>query len=182
MQIKVSEAESKNVIELIQARATNLYETRQLYCSEAVLVALNYGFGGGLSEKSAIGLASAFPVGIGNSGCLCGAIGGGLIAIGLILGEHLTRDKVREAAGLLHARFKEQYGSTCCRVLTRDVKEKPSVHFRQCSEITKNTARLSAEILMQYKPELIYSTDISYLKKKDNTVLSLIKKTIRRVR
>lgn len=59
---------------MIAERAGNLYLTGQLLCSEAVLVVVNRGLGGGLPEETAIRLASALPAGLGDSGCTCGAL------------------------------------------------------------------------------------------------------------
>ena len=45
---------------LIRDKAENLYLTRQFYCTESVLVTLNRGFGGGLTDDQAIAVAAPF--------------------------------------------------------------------------------------------------------------------------
>jgi hypothetical protein len=55
---------------LIGARAKNLFLSRQMYCSEAVLVTLNQGLRGSLEEYQALALAAPFSEGVGKSGCI----------------------------------------------------------------------------------------------------------------
>ncbi len=43
--------EAETLIARIRARAHNLYQTRQLLCTEAVMVTLNESLNGGLSES-----------------------------------------------------------------------------------------------------------------------------------
>jgi C_GCAxxG_C_C family probable redox protein len=38
-------------------------------------------------------MASGFPVGIGGSGCTCGAIAGGVMAIGMFFGRTSPKDQ-----------------------------------------------------------------------------------------
>ncbi len=98
----------------IGKRAENLYLTGQLLCSEAVLAVMNRGLGGGLPEGMDIRLASALPVGLGNSGCTCGALSGAALAVGLFLGRDrpgaLNGKQAMPAANLLHDRFKGLFG------------------------------------------------------------------------
>jgi hypothetical protein len=49
----------------IGERAQNLFRSRQMYCSEAVLVVLNNMLGGGLTENQASALAAPFAEGVG---------------------------------------------------------------------------------------------------------------------
>ena len=102
-------------------RARDLFLSGKYLCSEAVLVVLNEAFGGGLTEGQAVGLAAGFPIGLGEAGCLCGAVSGGVAALGLFLvhdpPHSKDRARVRKAARKLHDRFRFDHKSTCCRVL-----------------------------------------------------------------
>jgi hypothetical protein len=77
--------EAEALITAISSRAQNLYLTRQLLCTEAVVVALNHGLNGGLSEAQAVAMAAPFCAAMGESGCSCGALSGAEMACGLFL-------------------------------------------------------------------------------------------------
>jgi len=66
-------------------------------------------------------VASAFGGGIGGRGSLCGALTGGVIAIGQKYGSNKPIDKEREKAYFLalkfYDRFQKEFGSVFCRDL-----------------------------------------------------------------
>jgi C_GCAxxG_C_C family probable redox protein len=167
---------------MIGERAENLYLTKQLLCSEAVLVVMNRGLGGGLSDETAIRLASALPVGMGESGCTCGALSGAVLALGLFLGRDRPgfpdRNHAMPSAKLLHDRFKELFGSTCCRVLSHKVKHKPRLHFRQCAGITARTAELAALVVLERRPELGEDAGVGYLEEKESWVAAQFRRLV----
>lgn len=53
---------AEQLIAQITERARNLYQTRQLLCTEAVVVALNHGLDGGLTDAQAVAMAAPFCV------------------------------------------------------------------------------------------------------------------------
>jgi len=59
--------------------AEEYYRNGDFYCSEAVLKTIIDEFKIDITDD-VIKLASGFPVGIGGSGCTCGAISGGVMA------------------------------------------------------------------------------------------------------
>ena len=103
--------------------ARKLYAEDTLCCSEAVVAVINRMLDGGLNEAQAVALAKGFCGGIGDTGCVCGALAGAVIAQGLILGRGLepADDKtVRRASRALRERFVNLHGSSCCNVLCKD--------------------------------------------------------------
>jgi hypothetical protein len=54
--------EAEELIARIRERARNLYLNHQLLCAEAVMVALNNGLDGGLSDAQAVAMAAPFCV------------------------------------------------------------------------------------------------------------------------
>src|SRR5208283_2338144 len=104
-----SKPDAEHLASMIGKRAENLYLTGQLLCSEAVLAVMNRGLAGGLPEGMDIRLASALPVGLGNSGCTCGALSGAVLALGLFLGRDRpgapNGKQAMPSANLLHNRF-----------------------------------------------------------------------------
>ncbi|MBL0714351.1 MAG: C_GCAxxG_C_C family protein [Desulfosarcina sp.] len=158
--------------ELIRRKVENLFATRQLQCAEAVLCVLNRGFGGELTDALAVRLASGFPEGLGNSGCLCGALSGAVLAMGLFLGRsgpglgngHLVKQAVAE----LQQTFKARYKSTCCRILTRNLDYGSQAHFRHCARVSGEAAQIATHILLQVKTDLTDTVDWTYLGHSDS--------------
>jgi C_GCAxxG_C_C family probable redox protein len=164
---------------LIQGRVANLFATRQLECAEAVLSVLNRGFEGGLSDALAVRLASGFPEGMGNSGCLCGALSGAVIALGLFLGRSGpgigSGHAVKQAVAELQQDFKAVYKSSCCRMLTKGLDYGSRLHQRRCAFISGEAARMAARILIQAKPTLVKQVDWAYLGRTDSGLSAGIK-------
>lgn len=171
------------ICEKIGGRAADLFTTRQLWCAPALLVSVNHGLNGELDDTLAIRLASGFGEGLGGSGCLCGSISGGVIAIGLFLGNGLLSPSgdrtVLAASRRLHEAFKANHGSTCCRVLIKGVKRGSSNHFRMCAERTAFAAELTARMILDQKPELTENVNWSFLNQRENKVLARIKSAAR---
>ena len=98
-------------------------------------------------------MASGFPVGMGTAGCLCGAVSGGQMALGIVYGrtqgEEMQQKMFEEAKGL-HDHIIKEYGSCCCRVMTRQWKGdefKSPERKKHCIAITGNVAAYLAERL-----------------------------------
>jgi C_GCAxxG_C_C family probable redox protein len=163
----------------LKARAKNLYLTRQLLCAEAVLVTLNEGLNGGLSESQAISLAAPFTVALGDSGCICGALSGAVMACGLLLGGDRPcrrRREMRVCARHLHDEFKGAHGSTCCRILSRKVKDDKQAHFEYCADLTANATEMAARLILDRRPALIALADNNFLDQRDSKAAGLIKR------
>jgi C_GCAxxG_C_C family probable redox protein len=163
-----------DLVKAIGSRAKNLFATRQLECAEAVLTTLNRALAGGLPEATAVSLASGLCNGLGGSGCTCGALSGATVAVGLFLGRRGpgigNGRKVRAAAANLHDAFRQRFGATCCRVLTRSTRVDSADHFRRCAERTGRAAELAAEAVLHHRPELADGADWGYLRTADSAM------------
>lgn len=167
---------------LIGARAKNLFLSRQMLCSEAVLATLNQGLGGGLAEHIALAMAAPFSEGVGKSGCMCGALAGALLSIGLFIGDVRPvprRSVVRTAAADYMSRFKDRFGSACCRVLSKKYANAPRSRFGHCAELTAWAAAAAAELIFDRRPELTQMVDLCFLQTQDSTVGGFIKNAMR---
>lgn len=162
---------AKELAKALGDKAENLYLSKQLLCAEAVVCALNQGLGGGVPEDVAIRMASALPIGIGDSGCTCGALSGAVLAVGLFLGRDTpgASDSMGALASAhtLHGQFKSAFGSSCCRVLSKNVKHDPRVHFKHCAKLTAQAAELAALIILEKRPELMDTVDKDYVQTKE---------------
>jgi C_GCAxxG_C_C family probable redox protein len=153
-----------------------------MYCSEAVMVTLNQGLGGSLEEYQALALAAPFSEGVGRSGCMCGALGGALLALGLFIGGAnpvANRGGIQNAAKEFMRRFKMRCGSACCRVLSRKSANDSSSRFARCAELTALAASSAAELILEHRPELVHGVDFCFLEAKDSAVAGVIKKALR---
>jgi C_GCAxxG_C_C family probable redox protein len=167
-------ARQDKLIHSIGQRARNAFMTRQLWCAEAVFVVLNQALRGGLRPEAAQQLVSGFGEGMGG-GCICGALSGGTLALGLFNGSSIPglRDNkpVMASSRQLHDRFKTRFGFTCCRKLTRKVRKGSRDHYTLCAEHTGAAAEMAAEIILHQKPKLMLEADWSYLSRRE-TLLS----------
>lgn len=176
--------ESETLIARIRDRARNLYETRQLLCTEAVVVALNQGLGGGLTEAQATAVAAPFSVAMGESGCLCGALSGAVLASGLLLGQkhpYRHRQVMRKASRQLHDAFKVANGATCCRVLSKKVRHDRKAHFQQCSGLTAQAAEMAARLVLEKRPELVAGVHNGFINKRQSVVGGALLRLVRRL-
>jgi len=93
----------------------------RLVCSESVLLATCEEFGIEVDEKVIPKIAYAFAGGIGNSGAVCGAVAGAIMAIGLIRPRGETMEEMFQTLGLaaeFRKRFEAEKGTIQCRELT----------------------------------------------------------------
>jgi len=137
---------------VIREVAENYYRSGQYYCSEAIVKTINDEFGLGYPDEI-IRLASGFPIGIGGAGCSCGAVTGGVMAIGMVFGRAKPGDpSVEHCLSLsreLHDRFTERHGCTCCRSLIRGMILKSPEHLQKCVALTGEIAEETAKILVR---------------------------------
>lgn len=134
----------------IRKIAEGYFERGEFFCSEAVVKTINDELGKTFSDE-VTKLASGFPIGVGKSGCLCGAVSGGVMALGMVYGrchgEAMHEDMFKHAADL-HDRIKELYKSTCCRVMTRNFEFQSPERKAHCIKITGEVAAYIAEKLI----------------------------------
>ncbi|MGL4742517.1 MAG: C-GCAxxG-C-C family protein [Sarcina sp.] len=141
-----------NNVDLIKVRdrAEKYYRDGEFYCSEAVVKTIKDTFDLDFSDEI-IKMASGFPVGIGGSGCTCGAVSGGVMALGMVFGRSEVNDpKVAKAMKLsaeLHERFREKRKFVCCKILTKGMDFGKAEHKEQCITITGEVAEIVADII-----------------------------------
>ncbi|RDY28262.1 hypothetical protein CHL78_006100 [Romboutsia weinsteinii] len=144
--------ELERVIDLEKVRVTaeNYYRDGDFYCSEAIVKVIRDEFKVDISDE-VISMASGFPVGMGGSGCTCGAVAGGIMALGLFFGRSEARDekvgKAMELSKELHDFFKGKNKSVCCRVLTKGMTLGEKEHMDQCVFFTGQVAEETAKII-----------------------------------
>ncbi len=136
----------------IRKTAEEYYRNGDFYCSEAIVKAIKDGFYLDISD-TVISLASGFPVGMGAAGCTCGALAGGVMAIGMLFGRTQPKDeKVGKAMALskeLHDLFQSRHRVVCCRSLTQGMELGSPEHMKQCIAFTGEIAEEVAKIAVR---------------------------------
>lgn len=127
------------------------------FCCEALMAAIRDNFELDV-PKEVVAMASGMAVGAGHSGCMCGALNGGILALGLFFGrteQNGPKDpkvvKCMELAHELHDWFMQANGknAVCCRVLTREFDMGKGEHKEQCIRFTGMCAAKVAEIVVR---------------------------------
>lgn len=124
--------------DVCKAEAEGLYRSGAYHCAEAVLESIRRKFSPEM-PTAVVGTVSGFGGGS-SSGCICGAVSGGTVAIGMVL-----QDKKRTSSFTreLHAWFKQKYGVTCCKIIRA---ENPK---GVCPVLTGEVAGKIAEMLQR---------------------------------
>lgn len=139
-------------LERIRKIAEDYYRNGDFYCSEAVVKTIIDEFQIDISED-VIKMASGFPVGMGGMGCTCGALTGGVMAIGLVYGRSQGKDpkvnKAMELSAKLYQIFCERHKVSCCKVLTRGMEKGSPEHMQQCIAFTGEMAYEAAKIIAE---------------------------------
>lgn len=140
----------KLICENIGREAKELYGNDAMCCSEAVLWVINREFSGGLSKNLTIALSKGFCGGIGDAGCVCGALSGAVMGLSLILGKGplpADEDQVRALSKELHDRFLAEHGSVCCRPLSKD-RDHEAESKGVCLDYVESAAAICSELLL----------------------------------
>jgi len=122
---------------LVAQEAERLYRSGKMHCAESVLEAVRLAFAPQLPDDL-VQLAAGFGGGSG-AGCICGAVSGGTMALGLPMSG--DKKAVSAMTRELHTWFKEAYGATCCKILTAHGK-------KGCVNLTATVAGKVAELLI----------------------------------
>ena len=166
--------------DLAAVRAENFFSAHRLSCSEATLLVTNHGFGGGLSTEQALALGSGFGGGIGDSGSTCGALSGGVMALGLFLGPGcnggLAKREYRKLVGSYYDRFREEFGSDCCRDLIADFRKNRKGRGSFCEGLTGRCTREAVRLILEWRLELAATADRDFLRGHDSGAVVTLKK------
>lgn len=123
-----------------------------LNCAESIVKAFNELCDNSMSPEI-IKMATGFGGGLGHAGCLCGALAGSTMVLGILKGRALateSRDPAYELSKEFHHRFNAEFGATCCRALNPYEFDSPE-HLRRCLKLTGGTGKLLMEFLLEKK-------------------------------
>jgi C_GCAxxG_C_C family probable redox protein len=152
--VNIKQFQKEELLDKVQANAEELFRSGTYFCSEAVVQTINE-FLGKPYDENVVKLASGFPIGMGKSGCLCGAVSGGQMALGMVYGRtegEPMQDKMFEISKGLHDYVRDEYKSTCCRVITKEWAGdnfKSPERKNHCIKITGKVARWVADQIVE---------------------------------
>lgn len=130
--MSAEQAEERAHSECAAELAGELFD-RGFSCTNSVLQAST----GSVSQELQA-LTAGFSCGIGKSGCLCGAVTGGVMALGL--------KGCADQSGVLMLAFKEAFKTACCRGLSKGYRWMSEEHLANCRKITVATTGMVEKI------------------------------------
>ncbi|MFC1524334.1 C-GCAxxG-C-C family protein [Thermodesulfobacteriota bacterium] len=167
---------------MFRQRAENLFSARKLCCAEALLYLMNRGFRGELPPDAAIRIGTGFCHGMGNAEHVCGAVTGGIMALGLFLGPgsraNMKKKQLWSVIKELTDRFQHLQNSTSCDILLLDAKENKISKSENCMDLTGLGAEITVDILLRERPQLKDQLDLSFLNERESKLSGLIKRLI----
>jgi len=140
-------------INKIRNDAEDLFRKGGFYCSEAVVASIRQNLAPEM-PKALIAAASGFPVGVGRSKCMCGAVSGAVISLGYLFGREEPSSpadpgsqQCLKLANELQKSFRDNHkGVLCCSVQTQGFDMAGGEHKDQCVAFTGEMAAKAAEI------------------------------------
>lgn len=115
-------------------------------CSEAIArAAVDLG----LADESFVSIATSFSGGMG-ARCLCGAVAGSQMVIGLLHGKNQD-NTARALAKEFYDTFTAQYKVCCCKVLSGQFKDFHSPERKaHCVNMVETCSKILDEMLVKY--------------------------------
>jgi len=142
-----------SLVAKVRGDAEEYFRTGGFYCSEAIVASVRDNIAPEMPD-ALIAAASGFPVGVGRSKCMCGAVSGGVMAIGYALGRTGPSSpsdpksvRTLAAANELQQAFRDSHRVLCCSVHTRGMDMASGEHKAQCVSFTGEMAAKTAEII-----------------------------------
>ena len=144
---------AERIVEKVRQDAEEYFRSGGFYCSEAIVASVRDNLAPDMPE-SLIAAASGFPVGVGRSKCMCGAVSGGVISVGYVFGRTSPSApsdpasvKTLGLANELQQAFRDSHKVLCCSVQTAGMDMASGEHKAQCVSFTGEMAAKTAEII-----------------------------------
>lgn len=140
-------------IKKVREDAEEFFRKGNFYCSEAIVASIRKNLAPQMPEEL-IAAASGFPVGVGKSKCMCGAISGSVICLGYLFGrtqgsspnDPKSQNCLKLANELQDSFRKNHKGVLCCYIHTKGMDMASGEHKNQCISFTGEMAAKTAEI------------------------------------
>ena len=141
-------------IRQVQYDAEEIFRMGGFYCSEAIVASIRKNIDPNMPIEL-VAAASGFPIGVGRSQCMCGAISGAVIALGYFFGKdalYTGADAQGQRCMALAYELQESFrnnhqGSLCCYIHVKGMDLSSGEHKKQCVAFTGEMARKAAELI-----------------------------------
>lgn len=140
-------------VQKVREDAEAYFQRGNYYCSEALVASVRDNIAPDMPE-ALIAAASGFPVGVGRSKCMCGAVSGAVISLGYVFGRTAPSSpadpksvKSLELANEVQQAFRDSHRVLCCSVQTKGMDMASGEHKAQCVALTGEMAQKTAEII-----------------------------------
>jgi len=141
-------------IKQIQTDAEELFRIGGFYCSEAIVSSIRKNIDPDMPIEL-VAAASGFPIGVGRSQCMCGAVSGAVICLGYFFGRTQPTtptdpksQKCMELAHELQESFRKNHkGVLCCHIHVKGMDMASGEHKTQCVAFTGEMAAKTAELI-----------------------------------
>jgi len=151
-------------IKQVRYDAEEVFRIGGFYCSEAIVSAIRKNFDPNMPTEL-IKSASGFPIGVGRSKCMYGAISGAVIALGYFFGRNEptsaadpSSNKCMDLAYEVQESFRKNHqGTLCCHIHVEGMDLLSGEHKKQCVAFTGEMASKTAEVIArELNLKLIY--------------------------
>ena len=131
--------------------AKKIIDEQRGSCSQAIFTTYGVHLSSGkLDNDTCMKIASGFGGGIASNGNMCGALTGGIMALGLKYGGSMMEEKAFQAANTLLENFSKLHGSVLCKELinfdlaaAEDVREAfEKGVFKNCPKYVEDVAEI----------------------------------------
>jgi C_GCAxxG_C_C family probable redox protein len=138
--------------ELIQEARTKAgnYFKQGYNCAESIFLTFRQYLTPELDEEF-VRMATPFGGGLGHSGCICGALSGAIMLLGLKKGRTspaTSRDAAYDLSGEFQKKFMNEFGATCCRALNKHPFSTPE-QGKNCLKIIGTTAKIFMAFVLE---------------------------------
>lgn len=141
-------------IKRVRAEAEEIFRLAGFYCSEAIISSIRKNIDPDMPIEL-VAAGSGFPIGVGRSKCLCGAISGAVVCLGYFFGRSKPTSpddpkskKCLELANELQESFRKNHkGTLCCHIHVEGLDMQNGEHRQQCIAFTGEMAQKTAEII-----------------------------------
>ena len=140
-------------IKKVKEDAEEIFRLGGFYCSEAIISSVRKNIDPDMPIEI-VATGSGFPVGVGRSQCMCGAVSGAVIALGYFFGRAEPSNpndpksiKCLELAYELQESFRKNHRVLCCNVHVKGMDLGSGEHKAQCIKFTGEMAEKVAEII-----------------------------------
>lgn len=130
----------------VRTEAQKLFLEQGLNCAQSVIkgvfevLDVDY-------DDSLISMAQGFGRGVGGSGCICGALNGGVMALGYVNSLKGNKLLTKNQAKTLHEQFVLRNRCTCCRVLSAKYPKGSPEAREQCARFVADVAADVVDLL-----------------------------------